>query len=312
MIARISVILLIFDLSVVHCSDISSIGDQLENMILNERHSSGEITLNQSIADLNKVLSYLVKRIEGNQTLFTNRKFFQGFIALLNRITNITDNLGNSSSVDTTVDETLKNLNSFKQKLNDLMKSYIKTTSEPLDNTTDTSSTESLDYWNVIWKLIDKIDNQVSNLRETNYSSSSTEALGFIRPSDPNRNMIILRVLTQIKERLASNETFAQINKSLTLRDLVSKVVNVVDMSFTAPTFTTTPMPTTKPRGNGIINSIFSRLKDVFNNQMRATTPSITTSMIEVNENNEQHIKNIVSQVVDQILKEGLSHSSNF
>ena len=85
-----------------------------------------------------------------------------------------------------------------------------------------------------------------------------------------------MQVLTQIKDQLVLNKTLAQINKSLSLKDLIAKVVEVVDKTFTMITVSRTPMPTPmtrkSARNNGIINSIFSRLKNVFNNQR----PTIT------------------------------------
>ena len=317
--------ILVFGCSRVYSSIVNNrnpLEEPNEDTVLNERLSSPESTLNQTITDLNEILSYLVNRIEYNPSLLHDHQFFKGFISLINRITNITENLvnlRNRNKIDNTIEENLKILNSFKNKFNDLMKSYVKTTLKPLNNSTDITSTESIDYWNIIWKLIDKIDNQISKLNQTKDSNPTTEAMGFIRPSDPLRNMVIMKVLTQIKDQLASNDTLAQINKALTLKDLIAKVVDVVDKTFAVTTIGTTPRTTRRtattrppPISNGIINSIFSRIKNVFGNQRASIAPNImTTPSIAVTENKDETVKDIISHVINQILKEGLIQSPN-
>ena len=308
--------LLMFDFSGIQSIGTSSDDNELGVINFFNNNSTEGQSMNETLIDLNKILTYLVGKVENNPIVLENREFLRAFSHLLNKVNDIIESMENSNLIDSETDENLKTLKSSKHKLNELMKFYVKTTLSPLTNTTDSTSTDSLDYWSFVWKIIDKIETQLSKSSKTSQSNgtsiTTTKTMNsrLSLPSDPLKNRIIFQVLSEIRAEIASNDTLKQISdKSFTVNQLISKVVEVVDKTSVSTKLSTTSRPTQSiPQSNGLIGAIFSRFKNLLNNSlMRATTspPMRTTpAVVKGIDSNDYNIKDIVTQVISQLVRE--------
>ena len=258
--------------------------------------------LNETINDLNEILVQLIKRIENNPILFNIPEFLRNFMNLMKKINEIVEKSAKSAKINTKVKEGLMKLDFLVSKLNVLMKTYAKIENiKPIEKTNDTSIPESFDYWSIIWKTINKIETQLSKTTEL-VRNTQTNNHGL--NSDITRNQLIFEVLSQIRNKIATNDTLQKISneRSVGMNQIMAQVMARVD---SLTTTTRMPIVSRPPPNTGLIGTIFSRIRGILTNQAtRPTLPPTATTVAMTSYRRD------IDAMVKQIMEELFSDNS--